>query len=124
GEGAEEFDRRSQEALMVEMAICTRVPPHPNVVRAVAVDDRSLSDMKVVYELAKEDFCPCARGSTPDSAGTKMRYLKEVAIGALHLAQHGYVQNDIKPGNVLLFAPPNGSTDGRAALADFGCCLG
>lgn len=45
-------------------------------------------------------------------------------MGALHLAQHGYVQNDIKPGNVLLFAPQRGNIDGRAALADFGCCLG
>lgn len=45
-------------------------------------------------------------------------------MGALHLAQHGYVQNDIKPGNVLLLAPEHGSTDDRAALADFGCCLG
>ncbi|CAM9489194.1 unnamed protein product, partial [Hapterophycus canaliculatus] len=123
GEGAKEFDLRSQEALMVEMAICTRVPPHPNLLRAVAIGDQSLRSMKIAYELANGDFTQCARGSTADSAGTKMRYLAEVAMGACHLAQHGYVQNDIKPGNVLLFDPKQGNTDGRAVLADFGCCL-
>lgn len=45
-------------------------------------------------------------------------------MGVAHLANHGYVQNDLKPGNILLFAPEPGSENGRAVLADFGIALG
>lgn len=45
-------------------------------------------------------------------------------MGVAHLASSGFVQNDIKPGNILLFAPERGSENGRAVLADFGVALG
>ncbi|CAN0058468.1 unnamed protein product [Pylaiella littoralis] len=114
----------SRNALLVEMLICTRVAPHPNVLQAVAVDDRVPTDTKIFYELAKGDFTSCAWGDTADSVGTIMRYLGEAAMGVAHLAKNGLVQNDIKPGNILLFGPEPGSGEnGRAVLSDFGGAL-
>lgn len=46
-------------------------------------------------------------------------------MGVAHLAKNGLVQNDIKPGNILLFGPEPGSGEnGRAVLSDFGGALG
>ncbi|CAB1097598.1 unnamed protein product [Ectocarpus sp. CCAP 1310/34] len=99
GKNARRRTRRSQESLLGEMVICVwhgsqplsddlcdsshtglmfsslavNVPPHPNVLQAVGVDDRELDCMKIVYHLAEGDFSRCAWGSTEDSAGTKMR---------------------------------------------------
>lgn len=50
-----------------------RVAPHANVLQAVAVDDRVVTDMKIMYELADGDFTSCAWGDTEDSVGTIMR---------------------------------------------------
>ncbi|CAN0286420.1 unnamed protein product [Ectocarpus sp. 6 AP-2014] len=124
GENARRRTRRSQESLLGEMVICVCVPPHPNVLQAVGVDDRELDCMKIVYHLAEGDFSRCAWGSTEDSAGTKMRYLSEAAMGLTHLANHGYVHNDIKPANILLVdSTQDGNKTTRAVLADFGCAL-
>ncbi|CAM9121381.1 unnamed protein product [Ectocarpus sp. 8 AP-2014] len=124
GENARRRTRRSQESLLGEMVICVCVPPHPNVLQAVGVDDRELGCMKIVYHLAEGDFSRCAWGSTEDSAGTKMRYLSEAAMGLTHLANHGYVHNDIKPANILLVdSTQDGNKTTRAVLADFGCAL-
>ncbi|CAM9325382.1 unnamed protein product [Ectocarpus sp. 4 AP-2014] len=124
GENARRRTRRSQESLRGEMVICVCVPPHPNVLQAVGVDDRELDCMKIVYHLAEGDFSRCAWGSTEDSAGTKMRHLSEAAMGLTHLANHGYVHNDIKPANILLVdSTQDGNTKTRAVLADFGCAL-
>ncbi|CBJ48951.1 myosin IIIA [Ectocarpus siliculosus] len=125
GENARRRTRRSQESLLGEMVICVCVPPHPNVLQAVGVDDRELDCMKIVYHLAEGAFSCCAWGSTEDSAGTKMRYLSEAAMGLTHLANHGYVHNDIKPSNILLVdSTQDGNKTTRAVLADFGCALG
>lgn len=51
-------------------------------------------------------------------------YLSEAAMGVAHLASNGFVQNDIKPGNILLLSPAPGCENGRAVLADFGIALG
>ncbi|CAM9566220.1 unnamed protein product [Ectocarpus fasciculatus] len=124
GENARRRTRRSQESLLGEMVICVCVPSHPNVLQAVGVDDRQLDCMKIVYDLAEGDFNRCAWGNTDDSAGTKMRYLSEAAMGLTHLANHGYVHNDIKPANILLVdSTQDGIKATRAVLADFGCAL-
>ncbi|CAN0367745.1 unnamed protein product [Ectocarpus sp. 12 AP-2014] len=124
GENARRRTRRSQESLLGKMVICVCVPPHPNVLPVVGVDDRELDCMKVVCHLAEGDFSRCAWGSTEGSAGTKMRYLSEAAMGLTHLANHGYVHNDIKPANVLLVdSTQDGNKTTCAVLADFGCAL-
>lgn len=46
-------------------------------------------------------------------------------MGLTHLANHGYVHNDIKPANILLVdSKQDGINTTRAVLADFGCALG
>ncbi|CAB1119205.1 unnamed protein product [Ectocarpus sp. CCAP 1310/34] len=104
-----------KEAMMFS-SLAVSVPPHPNVLQVVGVDDRELDCMKIVYHLA-EDFDRCAWGSTEDSAGTKIRYLSEAAIGLTHLVNNGYVHNDIKPANILLVdSTQDGNKAARAEL--------
>ncbi|CAM9976027.1 unnamed protein product [Ectocarpus sp. 12 AP-2014] len=86
GENARRRTRRSQESLLGEMVIRVCIPPHPNVLQAVGVDDRELDCMKIVYHLAEGDFSRCAWGSTEDTAGTKMRMLDADCRG--HDAPH------------------------------------
>ncbi|CAM9885244.1 unnamed protein product, partial [Ectocarpus sp. 12 AP-2014] len=96
----------------------------PKVLQVVGVDDRELDCMKIVYHLAEGDFSRCAWGSTEGSPETKMRYLSETAMGLTHLANHGYVHNDIKPANILLVdSTQDGNKTTRAVLADFRCAL-
>ena len=52
---------------------CLRLPPHPHICQAVAMDDRDLNDMSILFERGERDLVGPVWNLTPMNLGEVLR---------------------------------------------------
>ncbi len=89
---------------------------HPNVVRVLEFDDRSLTQLLVMEWV---DGSPLSErlGGEPLTETRLLRLASELLAAVACVHDHGLLHRDIKPSNVLI------DVGGRSRLADFGLAV-
>lgn len=101
-----------------EVAAGLRMPPHPNVVRALAFFESGESPCLVLDYVPGSNLAEwLARQPAPgpDSAPDRLVVLRDLLRGLAHAHASGVAHRDLSFGNVLVAAAPL-----RACLTDFG----
>ena len=95
-------DRRSTfERLKREYSILERLPPHPNVVRAVWADKLADETPYMVFEHVPGTGVNDLLDNSSLSPGDVKRLGLETLAGLEHLHEHGVFHRDVKPSNLL-----------------------
>ena len=94
---------KSNRSLVKEAGFLKCIPPHPNVASILHVEAHRELGFVVSMEVAKHgDLRNWLRICRP-SWGERVRALAEVARGLNWLHVLGFVHQDLKPGNVLMY---------------------
>ena len=99
------------EAANNEIAILQHIPPHPNLVDIIALDNQE----GIVMELINDDF-----ESTPPAVMTdavRRDIFKQIVIGVHHLHVHDVAHLNLKPKNMLI--QYDGGDTARFKIANF-----
>jgi hypothetical protein len=112
-------NRGKMDEFLREVNLMISLPPHPNVVRMYGVSIDATQPIIVM------EFCPGGSldkllfdKDDPISLETKIRWLKEIAQGMLHLHKYNVVHRDLASRNILLSSP--NSNFAHLKISDFG----
>ncbi|CAM9711217.1 unnamed protein product, partial [Ectocarpus fasciculatus] len=113
-------DDNARYCARVEMIAMSRLAntPHPNIIAAVAIDDRAAAvGMPILLPRANGDFEQALRhGGWTIPA--KLSCLKQVTSGVRYMHKSGIGHGDLKPANILLFDDGDGGYVPK--ISDFG----
>eukprot|EP00904_Undaria_pinnatifida_P007746 jgi/Undpi1/4100/HiC_scaffold_16.g07467.m1 len=102
-----------------EMEVLIKMPDHPHINQAVGINDTGQSNFWLVYPLADGDLLEDIAKRTKMIESEVMRLIIEGGTGASFMHDNGYVHNDIKAENILVFSSgPGTKTTGK--IADLG----
>eukprot|EP00904_Undaria_pinnatifida_P007748 jgi/Undpi1/4102/HiC_scaffold_16.g07469.m1 len=120
GDGDMGFGRMG---LFAEMDVLIRMPDHPHINQALGMNDTDQNNFWLVYPLADGDLLEDIAKRTKMVESEVMRLIIEGGTGASCMHDNGYVHNDIKAENILVFSSgPGTKTTGK--IADLGLARG
>lgn len=105
-----------------EVALCRRLPIHPNIIQVLDAWHEGES-MVVVSEICTggklaSPFAASSGGTVGRSVATILWLIKQILAAVAHLHEHGVCHRDIKAQNMLLTRPVN-EPQARLVLIDF-----
>jgi serine/threonine protein kinase len=107
-------DPRIEARFLREMAAIGTLPPHDNIVQAYgAAKDGGLLYLAMAYHEGI-DLAKLMKSRPPLAANDACEIARQACLALQHVADHGLVHRDIKPGNLLL------TRTGQVKLLDLG----
>jgi len=114
-------DRRSLfERVQQEYKLLLKIPKHPHIVDVIWAD--RLSDFDdtpyIIFEYLEGQDLEHALQEQRLTADEVLEFARQILLGILHLHQHGFYHQDIKPSNLLLTGEGIKIIDFNVAVAE------